>query len=47
MNGVRDLIGRYFVIHGEEYTGNNYYYNEKVGIMKMLKCNLSDFLLII
>jgi hypothetical protein len=45
MNNVRDLIDRLMVIHGEENAGNKNFYNEKVGIMKMLSSNLSDFVI--
>jgi hypothetical protein len=45
MNDVRDLIGRLMVTHGEENAGNKNYYNETVGIMKMLMRNFSDFVI--
>ncbi|PSN53512.1 hypothetical protein C0J52_13228 [Blattella germanica] len=43
MNDVRKLVDRLVVILGEEESGNDNLYNEKVSIMKMFSDTLSKF----
>ena len=45
MNDVRKLVDRLVVILGEEKSGNDNLYNEKVSIMKMFCDLLSNFIL--
>jgi hypothetical protein len=43
MKGVRQAIETVTVIPGEESSGNNNYYNEKVSIMNTISRKLLDF----